>query len=197
MIIMLKKCKLCNKQFEPSHFNAKYCSDECRKAAQKQQINDWKKSHPNYFKEWHDANPTYQNRYGNSAAKIFNKEFINLLQSNDYSLDDIPKAYRSREEETPGYTKCIGDMYLNTNFTCEITGKRGNAVHHLNAYHWDTDGRCDYSNMIVLNNSVHRFFHFLYGYENNTKEQFDEFLNLHFCSSIDNILNCRSDIIWS
>ena len=61
---MLKKCKLCNKQFEPSHLNAKYCSDECRKAAQKQQINDWKKLHPNYFKEWHDANPTYQNRYG-------------------------------------------------------------------------------------------------------------------------------------
>lgn len=32
------KCKLCGKEFAPQHWNAKYCSDECRKTAYKQQI---------------------------------------------------------------------------------------------------------------------------------------------------------------
>jgi len=62
------------------------------------------------------------------------------------------------------------------NYTCQITGKRGNLnAHHLNSYHWDKENRINIDNGVCVLKSIHKLFHKLYSNKNNTKEQFDEF----------------------
>ena len=58
--------------------------------------------------------------------------------------------------------------------------KRGGCLvaHHLNGYHWDIENRFVIDNGITLCESCHKDFHKQYGYGNNTKEQFNEYLNL-------------------
>lgn len=65
------------------------------------------------------------------------------------------------------------------NYTCQVCGKRGGdlCVHHINGYHWDKEHRHDINNGITLCKHHHKEFHKIYGNKNNTKEQFDEYIN--------------------
>lgn len=64
--------------------------------------------------------------------------------------------------------------------TCQITGiKRGRknptCVHHLESWNRNKSLRFDINNGITILISLHKLFHKLYGYGNNTKQQFLEF----------------------
>ena len=71
------------------------------------------------------------------------------------------------------------DVYERDNYTCQIcedsTGGNLNA-HHLNSWNWAKEERLNLDNAITLCEECHKLFHSKYGYGNNTKEQFDEFL---------------------
>ena len=175
-IMYKKKCKLCGNDFIAKHNNTKYCSDTCRRIASNQQKRNWRQKHPEYY---------------NEACNVLTDDFIHQLSTGAYTIESIPSYWRTREQETPGYVLSVAELYHNCNFLCEVSGRNGSVIHHLNSYHWDVDGRCDKNNMIVINRAIHNFFHFLYGYRNNTIEQFDEFLNIHFCTSISTILQNR------
>jgi len=43
--IMKKKCEICGKKFEPTRSWSKYCSDECRKDADKERLIQYRKKH--------------------------------------------------------------------------------------------------------------------------------------------------------
>lgn len=87
------------------------------------------------------------------------------------------------EREHNRKTKQYQDFIKNTleyfNYTCQITNKRGGdlVVHHLNGYNWYVEGRMDVNNVIVIAKELHDKFHYIYGYGNNTKEQWEEFIN--------------------
>ncbi|WNM55253.1 hypothetical protein CoNPh26_CDS0166 [Staphylococcus phage S-CoN_Ph26] len=49
-------------------------------------------------------------------------------------------------------------------------------AHHLDGYHWCKDKRYDLNNGVTLCKDHHFNFHKQYGYKNNTKEQFEEYL---------------------
>ena len=170
-----KECKECGKIFQTQYHMTKYCSSVCADKVKKRQKQKWNMNHP---------------ERNNKIRRILTDDVIEAIQKDEYDLTSLP-YWKTREEETPGYIKSIAILYKNCNFKCEITGQNGLVVHHLNSYHWDVDNRCNPNNMIVIHKAVHDFFHFLYGYNNNTIEQFDEFLNLHFCTSVDNIYNRR------
>lgn len=77
------------------------------------------------------------------------------------------------------YTEWRTSVFARDNYTCQCCGnnKSGNLnAHHLNGYNWDKEHRTDVNNGITLCKKCHKEFHSVYGYGNNTREQFDEFL---------------------
>ena len=65
-------------------------------------------------------------------------------------------------------------------YTCQLTGDRNSHhnVHHLNGFDKFVDQRLDQHNAITLSEKIHTEFHKMYGYGNNTKEQFFEFVDM-------------------
>lgn len=77
------------------------------------------------------------------------------------------------------YRRWYKAVFRRDNYTCQCCGKHGvnlNA-HHLDGYDWCKDKRLNVDNGATLCKDCHKEFHHLYGYGNNTKEQFVEWLN--------------------
>lgn len=87
---------------------------------------------------------------------------------------------RVKKRKIPENYKWIKMVYKRDNYTCQCCGydKGGTLIaHHLNSWHWDKENRFNIDNGITLCRTCHIDFHHKYGYLNNTKEQFLEYLN--------------------
>lgn len=66
------------------------------------------------------------------------------------------------------------------NYTCQKCHTRKHEselrVHHKDGCNWNIDRRLDVSNGVTLCDDCHKLFHHIYGYGDNTVQQFDEFL---------------------
>lgn len=78
------------------------------------------------------------------------------------------------------YSLFVKEVLKRDQYTCQITGQIGHGlvVHHLNGYSWDIDNRLNTDNGITLSKDIHIEFHKKYGYKNNTKEQFIDFIKI-------------------
>lgn len=76
------------------------------------------------------------------------------------------------------------NVFEKDNYTCQACGQKGDKIflnaHHLDSYDKYEDKRMDINNGITLCTECHKEFHKLYGKGNNTKEQFEEYLNKYF-----------------
>lgn len=88
----------------------------------------------------------------------------------DRSLVDVRTRHRMRNFTTGVMTR--------DNFICQKCLKRGGnlVAHHLDGYHWCKEKRQDIDNGITLCKECHFCFHKSYGFNNNTKSQFLEFM---------------------
>ena len=60
---------------------------------------------------------------------------------------------------------------------CEVTGSNKNLViHHLESYNIHPELGADPNNMVRVTEDIHKEFHNIYGYGNNTREQWNEFI---------------------
>ena len=77
------------------------------------------------------------------------------------------------------YYDFVNKVFERDNYICQITGQVGGAlvVHHLNGYNWDIENRTNVDNGITLSKEIHKKFHKIYGYGDNTKEQFLDFVH--------------------
>src|SRR5690606_32818491 len=86
---------------------------------------------------------------------------------------------RMEKRKHPIYKTWRIQVFKRDNYTCQCCGdnKGGNLnAHHLNSHDWDIEGRVDPDNGITLCSLCHTDFHLLYGYGNNTKEQYQEYI---------------------
>lgn len=101
-------------------------------------------------------------------------------------LWDFDKTDEEREERRniEGYSQWIKQVYKKDNYTCQCCGVRngnGKAIklnaHHKEGYNWCTERRLDITNGVTLCEDCHKEFHHIYGYGNNTEQQWKEFIN--------------------
>lgn len=62
-------------------------------------------------------------------------------------------------------------------YTCDISQKRGCKLvaHHLNSWDKHREQRFNEDNLVCILEELHKEFHSIYGYGNNTKDQYNEF----------------------
>jgi hypothetical protein len=93
---------------------------------------------------------------------------------------NLSQKDREDNRKIEGYAEWRDQVYKKDNHTCQCCGddRGGNLnAHHLDGYNWCIEGRTDVNNGITLCDTCHKEFHSIYGYGDNTKEQYEEFIN--------------------
>lgn len=83
-----------------------------------------------------------------------------------------------RFRKTYEFKSWVKAVYKRDNYTCQCCGQKHGKLnsHHLDGYNWCIEKRTDVNNGITLCESCHVDFHKNFGYGDNTKEQFEEYL---------------------
>lgn len=114
------------------------------------------------------------------ACAIINNSGVSSHYYNKNLTDEVREKRRSRLYGV-NQTNFRNSVFVRDNYSCQCCGNRssiGNQValnaHHLNGYNWDEIHRFDINNGVTLCKDCHKEFHVIYGYGNNTKEQYIE-----------------------
>ena len=84
------------------------------------------------------------------------------------------------------YREFINKVLARDNYACQCCGYTDDLkVHHLDGYNWYVEGRYDENNGITLCGACHNNFHSIYGYGDNTKKQFEEWIGHTIENKID------------
>ena len=118
----------------------------------------------------------------NHNGKIYCKKCFNTILASgsnnsrwNYNLSQEERINKRKTEKDTIWKKKI---FARDNYTCQKCRKQSNLIaHHLNSYNWCVKERYMTENGICLCQDCHKNFHSIYGYGNNTKEQFFEWLN--------------------
>ena len=92
---------------------------------------------------------------------------------------NLTQEERELGRQLEGYNTFVKEVFKRDSYTCQCCGQHGGILnaHHLNGYNWDKKHRMDINNAITLCDGCHKKFHKIYGYGNNSKEQFKEFIS--------------------
>lgn len=198
-------CLICGKEFISFRKDTKCCSNECMGKWRsdnlirennplygRERIDIKGRNNPKYNRVKCRCN--YCNKeitkkkceYDKSELHFCNVECMSKYHSIIYKGENNPNYNPEITNEERGKGRFgIGipqwrkEVYKRDKFTCQCCGdnKGGNLnAHHLNGYNFDKEHRTDINNGITLCKTCHKRFHEIYGYGNNTKEQFMEFI---------------------
>ena len=205
-----KVCKICGKEFE-GHGNAKYCSDECREEANRIRNREGYEPAKPVTKVCKICGKEFEAKYRTiycdeckekrykskrvflpliKTCKICGKNYVTIFENSVYCSDECrvkggfnKRNIFSRNEYGKSYNKAINKK-KQINPVCEVTGVSYDLViHHLYSFDTHPELGADLNNMVRINRKIHDKFHIMYGYGNNTREQWIEFVeNMGFTS---------------
>lgn len=94
------------------------------------------------------------------------------------------RDYDSRVHEWRSY------VYKRDKYTCQISGRVGGTIHahHLESWNSNKELRFEVNNGITLSDKIHKLFHDLYGRGDNTRQQFDEFIQKYQRGELDHMI---------
>lgn len=187
-------CKECQSEYQkiPSlQHISKFCSIKCRNEHDK---------HAMLGKKNHNYNRIETKCDGcNSTIKVIPFDFERLkhnfcsfecYKENIGRFKTGPNNYNynpsiSMEERIIGrmyteYGMWRKKVYERDSYSCKLCGNStsGNLnAHHLDGYNWCKDKRTDINNGVTLCTQCHNGFHKIYGFGDNTKQQFIEYYN--------------------
>ena len=93
--------------------------------------------------------------------------------------DEDRKANKARSSDKQ-WTACARRTKKRDNHTCQCCGyhsQKGIVSHHKNGWDNFKEQRYDDNNVVTMCIECHKLFHHIYGYGNNTEEQFNEFIS--------------------
>lgn len=133
-----------------------------------------------------DCNKEYEVVYKNYLSHNHNgKTYCNKCSSkvlcsgenNGWYNPNLTDEERIVRRNTSENTEFVKKVMARDNYTCQCCNKPLNhdgVVHHLNGWDNFKEQRYDVQNGITLCETCHKNFHSIYGYGDNTKEQFEE-----------------------
>jgi len=124
---------------------------------------------------------TFNKFYSMKQGTVCNKCSFPRGENHHKWNKDISDNERILNRDYYAIVKWRIDVYERDNYTCQICGdnKGGNLnSHHLNGYDKFIEERLLIENGITLCEKCHNGFHKIYGYGNNTKDQFIEYTTI-------------------
>lgn len=130
----------------------------------------------------------------NHEGKIYCKHCATTVllsgENSPHWKSDITMEERnSRMRNCTEYNDMVKRVIARDKHTCQRCGKICNhdaEVHHLDGYSWCKEKRYDDTNCVTLCEECHKNFHLIYTKNNNTKEQYEEWIGLPISLSIYN-----------
>ena len=198
-----KYCSKCNKEFPLNNFNIRTVKGKktyfswCKPC-------EWEYNNNKYTHTCCSCGKTYKSgnknsricrdchsiefsKIGKATLAKFNRSGTNngMYGVHRFGKDNPNYKIDKTEEERnygrllEGYGLWRDSVYKRDNYICKCCGydKGGNLnAHHLDGYSWCKEKRTDIDNGVTLCDKCHKEFHSIYGYFNNTKEQFIDFM---------------------
>jgi len=120
-------------------------------------------------------------RFGNTKScgclrkELLAKRVGELNPSWNPSLTDED---RQATRNYPKYDEWRKAVYARDDYTCQKCGKKGETLnaHHIENYATNKELRTSVDNGKTLCATCHKDFHHVYGHKNNTRQQFDEWV---------------------
>lgn len=145
-------CEWCGAEYWTGNGKAKYCCDECRKAAYKEKQKEWRDTHKGYAREWRDNNPDYgkvwaeahpgydteraRKRRGTAEHKricpVCGKEFTTMLPQKICCSSECSRKKRNRQHNRDRrYKKLLENGDIDKSITLDKLIKRDNGICYL------------------------------------------------------------------
>lgn len=172
---MIKICPNCKSEFKTRRSTSKYCCHECYI---KDVLNNRITCYCNYCgSELHLSGKNYNRSKKHFCNKTCSGKYHEGKNNPSYNFE-LDEEDRKAKRRIFGYENFRNEVLERDNYTCQISGNKECKleVHHLNGFDNFKDSRLNVNNAITLSKEIHLLFHKTYGYGNNTKEQFKEFV---------------------
>lgn len=122
------------------------------------------------------------NEWTTKANQLTKKETYHCLECLRLSRinSDLTEEDRRNSRDNMEIKQWKRKVYEKDNFTCQCCKDQKSKplnAHHKNSWNWDKENRFNVNNGITLCEKCHKKFHSIYGYGNNTEEQYKEFIN--------------------